>query len=45
MNTTNLTSDTENTVYASPEVNAATHYIEDLFNDEGAFGEADCAGL
>jgi hypothetical protein len=23
----------------------AIEYIEDLFNDEGPFGEADCAGL
>lgn len=45
MNTTNLTPDAENTVYASQESNAAAIYIEDLFNDEGAFGEADCAGL
>lgn len=27
------------------EENSKTEYIKDLFDEEGAFGEADCAGL
>lgn len=47
MNTTNastkhFTNPSENTVQ-NPE--SIEFYIEDLFNEEGAFGEADCAGI
>lgn len=34
-----------NTTTYVKEENLDTDFIEDLFNDEGAFGEADCAGL
>lgn len=43
MNTTETNIDPSLCPGASQELN--DNFIEDLFNEEGAFGEADCAGL
>lgn len=36
--------DFSDTVYSKP-TEENNHFIENLFEEEGAFGEADCAGL
>ena len=43
MNTTETNIDPSLCAATSQEL--TDNYIEDLFDDEGAFGEADCAGL
>lgn len=46
MNTTDITMNPTDTIICpgnSQELD--DNFIEDLFDDEGAFGEADCAGL
>lgn len=44
MNANNTTS-TYNELIPVTEENQDGKFIADLFDDEGAFGEADCAGL
>lgn len=46
MNTTdNNIMDPDDAINCPGNNEANDHFIYDLFDDEGAFGEADCAGL
>lgn len=47
MNTSTQHSIEEERTYGNPimEEEGHNHFINDLFDEEGAFGEADCAGL